>query len=285
MMKEKDLIDIPKKTKSKKFFLKRVKFNRKKVLIGLAVVLLVFTSGGLSSYVTIQILKAQDNLLSRTTQVYNVSGETNVVNVAKLVSKSVVSISTKAVSRGWFGRQTVSEGAGTGMIISEDGYILTNNHVIEDSSSVTATTQDGTELEATVVKTDSDKDIAVIKVKTDKTLTAAKLGDSSKVQVGEDVIAIGNVLGRYHNSVSRGIISGLGRPIVTSGSSLYGNLKELDDLIQTDTAINSGNSGGPLVNAKGEVIGINTAIDGSAQNIGFSVPINHAKEMIASIKK
>jgi len=285
MMKEKDPIDIPKKTKSKKFFLKRVKFNRKKVLIGLAVVLLVFTSGGLSSYVTIQILKAQDNLLSRTTQVYNVSGETNVVNVAKLVSKSVVSISTKAVSRGWFGRQTVSEGAGTGMIISEDGYILTNNHVIEDSSSVTATTQDGTELEATVVKTDSDKDIAVIKVKTDKTLTAAKLGDSSKVQVGEDVIAIGNVLGRYHNSVSRGIISGLGRPIVTSGSSLYGNLKELDDLIQTDTAINSGNSGGPLVNTKGEVIGINTAIDGSAQNIGFSVPINHAKEMIASIKK
>ena len=284
-MKEKDLIDIPKKTKSKKFFLKRVKFNRKKVLIGLAVVLLVFTSGGLSSYVTIQILKAQDNLLSRTTQVYNVSGETNVVNVAKLVSKSVVSISTKAVSRGWFGRQTVSEGAGTGMIISEDGYILTNNHVIEDSSSVTATTQDGTELEATVVKTDSDKDIAVIKVKTDKTLTAAKLGDSSKVQVGEDVIAIGNVLGRYHNSVSRGIISGLGRPIVTSGSSLYGNLKELDDLIQTDTAINSGNSGGPLVNTKGEVIGINTAIDGSAQNIGFSVPINHAKDMIASIKK
>jgi len=122
-------------------------------------------------------------------------------------------------------------------------------------------------------------------VKSDEKLFAVKLGDSDKLKVGESVLAIGNVLGRYSNSVTLGIISGLGRPIITSGSGLYGNLQELEDLIQTDAAINSGNSGGPLVNMKGEVIGINTAIDGTAQNIGFAVPINHAKKLVSSISQ
>jgi serine protease Do len=145
------------------------------------------------------------------------------------------------------------------------------------------TTRDDKELTAKVIATDESKDLALIKIKSYTKLIAAKIGDSDSVKVGEGVIAVGNVLGRYRNSVTKGIVSGLGRPIITGSSGLYGNLQELDDLIQTDAAINSGNSGGPLVNMKGEVIGINTAIDGTAQNIGFSVPINHAKGLVKSI--
>lgn len=270
----------------KKFRFPKINFNRQKFFIFLGLVLLVLSSGGLSSFMTIQILKAQDNLMSRTTQVYNVDSSESSVSIVKQISKSVVSISTKSVSASWFGRQTVSEGAGTGVMISEDGYILTNNHVISGSTDVSFTTQDETTYNATVVKADPDKDLALIKVKSDVnvTFTAAKIGNSDSVAVGEDVIAVGNALGQYANSVTKGIVSGLGRPVVTGSSSLYGKLHELDDLIQTDAAINSGNSGGPLVNSKGEVIGINTAVAGSAQNIGFSIPINHAKELVASVK-
>lgn len=261
------------------------RFNSKKILIFLGLIVLTLTSGGLGSYLTIAILKSQDNLMSRTTQIYNVTDGENSVNIVKQISKSVVSISTKTISTSWFGRQTVSEGAGTGIIISSDGYILTNNHVISGSSSLTFTTQDEKTYDATVVKADSDKDLALIKVSDQTvTFTPVKIGNSDSVQVGEDVIAVGNALGEFSNSVTKGIISGLGRPIVTGNSGLYGKLQELDDLIQTDTAINSGNSGGPLVNSKGEVIGINTAVAGSAQNVGFAVPINHAKELVASAK-
>lgn len=265
---------------------KTFRINCKKACIGFALLILVAASSGAGSYLTIEILKSQGRLLNvtNTTQVYNIDENNNVINIASQVSKSVVSISTQTTTYGWFGRSYVSEGAGTGIVISTDGYILTNNHVVAGSDSLTVTTQDKQEFAATVIKTDSDKDLALIKVTTDVNLTAAKIGDSDSVKVGEDVIAIGNVLGLYQNSVTKGIISGLGRPITTQSSNLYGKLQELDDLIQTDTAINSGNSGGPLVNMKGEVIGINTAIDGDAQNIGFSVPINHAKELVATIK-
>ncbi len=260
------------------------KIQFKKIGKILLLLILVAASAGAGSFGTIQYLKNTGDYLNRTTQTYNVSAEQNVVNIASQVSKSVVSISTRTTSYGWFGNRYVSEGAGTGIIISEDGYILTNNHVIDDIDSVSITMQDSTKLDAEVVKTDASKDLALIKVKTARKLDAAKMGNSDKLKVGEAVIAIGNALGKYNWSVSKGIVSGLGRPIVTSGSSLYGNLKELDDLIQTDTAINPGNSGGPLVNMNGEVIGINTAIDGNAQNIGFSVPISHAEELVKSAK-
>lgn len=256
---------------------------KKCIFIFLMLVLIVASAAG-GSYLTISYLKSSGTLLTETNQTYNISDETNVVNIVTEISKSVVSISTKTSSKSWFGREVTSEGAGTGMIISVDGYILTNNHVIDGSDSITVTTQDDIVLDATVIKTDSDKDLALIKVTTNTKLTAVKIGDSDSMKVGEEVIAVGNVLGIYNNSVTKGIISGLGRPIVTSGSSLYGKLTELDDLIQTDAAINSGNSGGPLVNMSGEVIGINTAIDGTAQNIGFAVPINHAKDLVKSIE-
>jgi serine protease Do len=245
---------------------------------------LVAVSSGASSYITAKLINPQIDNSTNTTQLINVDNNNNVVSVVEKISESVVSISTRTTSYGWFGQRIVSDGAGTGIVISEDGYILTNNHVIEGSSSVSISTHNEIEYAAEIIATDASKDLALIKVKTKVDLTAAKIGDSDLVQVGEEVIAVGNVLGRYRNSVTKGIVSGLGRPIVTEGSSLYGDLHELDDLIQTDTAINSGNSGGPLVNMKGEVIGINTAIDGSAQNIGFSVPINHAKELVSSIK-
>lgn len=282
----KDIEIIEKKSKKfkfPKFKLPRLKF--KKIGLVLVLLMMIAASAGIGSWSTIMYLKSTGEYLNRTTNNYNVSSEQEIVDIASQVSKSVVSISTKTIMSSWFGRRYTSEGAGTGIIISSDGYILTNDHVIDGSNSITVTTSDGKEFDGEIIKTDAGKDLALIKVESKTELSAAKIGNSDAVKVGETVIAIGNVLGRYTGSVTKGIVSGLGRPIVTSGSSLYGNLTELDDLIQTDTAINSGNSGGPLVNIKGEVIGINTAIDGTAQNIGFAVPISHAEELVKSLDK
>lgn len=266
--------------------LTKLKIDWRKVIIIFAIIILTAVSGGAGSYVTVLLLKNNSDLLNQVTQInkYDVSYDSNIVNIVEKVSKSVVNISTKTTVYGWFGQSNVVEGAGTGVIISNDGYILTNNHVIEGSDSITVTTHDRKAYEAKLMKTDSDKDLAIVKV--DVTgLALATIGDSDDIKVGEEVIAIGNVLGRFTDSVTKGIISGLGRPITTSSTQFYGNVEQLDDLIQTDAAINSGNSGGPLVNMKGEIIGINTAIVGDAQNIGFSVPINHATDLVASIKQ
>jgi len=260
---------------------RRIKFNWRKLMMAFGIILLVGASSGLSSYLTATIITTQQKSSNTT---ISITDEENVVRVVNQVSKSVVSISTKTSSYGWFGMRYTTEGAGTGIVINKDGYILTNNHVIEGSDTVMVLMHDDSELAATIIATDSSKDLALLKVTAKTELYAATIGNSDETQVGEEVIAVGNALGKYRNSVTKGIISGLGRPIITSGSSLYGDLHELDDLIQTDTAINSGNSGGPLVNMKGEVIGINTAIVGQAQNIGFSVPINHAKELLQAVK-
>lgn len=273
--------------KFKKFKLPKIRISKKvvkKFFVVLMLLVLMAASAGVGSWSTISYLKSTGEYLNRTTNNYTVSSEQEIVDITAQVSKSVVSISTKTIMSSWFGRKYTSEGAGTGIIISTDGYILTNDHVIDGSNSISVTTSDGKKFDAEVIKTDASKDLALIKVESNAELVAAKMGNSDSVKVGETVIAIGNVLGRYTGSVTKGIVSGLGRPIVTSGSSLYGDLTELDDLIQTDTAINSGNSGGPLVNIKGEVIGVNTAIDGTAQNIGFAVPISHAEELVKSLK-
>ncbi len=272
--------------RKKNIKLSKLKIDWRKVRIVFAIIILTAASGGAGSYVTVLLLKNNSDLLNQVTQInkYDVSYDSNIVNIVEKISKSVVNISTKTTVYGWFGQSNVVEGAGTGVIISADGYILTNNHVIEGSDSITVTTHDRKAYEAKLMKTDSDKDLAIVKV--DVTgLASATIGDSDDIKVGEEVIAIGNVLGRFTDSVTKGIISGLGRPITTSSTQFYGNVEQLDDLIQTDAAINSGNSGGPLVNMKGEIIGINTAIVGDAQNIGFSVPINHATDLVASIKE
>jgi serine protease Do len=191
------------------------------------------------------------------------------------------------------GTTTEEIGGGTGFIISEDGMILTNRHVVVDTGAdYTVFTNDGKSYPAKVLARDSIQDLAIIKIEQEKTIGSkgefslkkfpvVKLGDSDKVQMGQTAIAIGNALGEFRNTVSVGVVSGLSRTIIASGGGMS---ETIEDVIQTDTAINKGNSGGPLLNLKGEVIGINTAMVEEAQSIGFAIPINKAKKDIEQIK-
>lgn len=208
--------------------------------------------------------------------------EEDISSVASKVGPSVVSIMTKEQTQSFFGPQT-QEGAGSGIIISADGYILTNKHVVEGSDQLSVVTSDGTVYDnAKVLGTDPLNDLAFVKINGVNNLTPASLGDSSSVRIGQKVVAIGNSLGEYQNTVTSGIVSGTGRPV----SAQEGNsVENLTDLLQTDAAINPGNSGGPLVNLSGQVIGINTAIAADAQSIGFSIPINSAKGIIKNLQK
>lgn len=219
-----------------------------------------------------------------------VSTEEDVIaSTAETVGKSVVSITVSSTVEGqdFFGfRQSYQQqGAGTGIIISNKGIIITNKHVVAgDADSVSVTLVDGTVLDASVIARDTRNDVAFIKI-TDtkgKELVPAKLGDSGTLKVGQKVIAIGNALGEFQNTVTSGIVSGYGREI-TAGDG--GSSEDLTNLIQTDAAINQGNSGGPLVNLSGEVIGINTAITSSAsgQSLGFAIPVNDIKAQMASV--
>jgi len=205
--------------------------------------------------------------------------ERNIAGVAEKVAPSVVSITTTTESRSYYG--FAREGAGTGVIISQNGYVLTNKHVVDGASVVSVTLENGDQYDdVRVVALDPLNDIAFLKIPDAKDLPVAALGDSSTVQIGQSVVAIGNSLGQYKNTVTSGIISGTNRPIMAqSGSSV----ETLTDLIQTDAAINPGNSGGPQVNMSGQVIGINTAIAEDAEGIGFAIPINATKGMLSSL--
>ncbi len=178
-------------------------------------------------------------------------------------------------------KQTV--GHGSGFLVSADGYIVTNKHVVSDAKAdYTVITSDGKEFPATVLALDPVNDVAVIKVNGEG-FPALILGDSETIHVGQTAIAIGNPLGEFANSVSRGIISGLKRQ-VTAGVS-YGQEEILRDIIQTDAAINPGNSGGPLLNLSSEVIGINVAVAQGAENIGFAIPVNQIKRAVDEVKR
>jgi len=191
------------------------------------------------------------------------------------------------------GTQKQEIGGGTGFIVSEDGMILTNGHVVSDKDAdYTVLTNDGKKYPAKVLARDSIRDLAVIKIEGEKIVDnqgklilkpfpTVKLGDSDKLQIGQTVIAIGNALGEFRNTVSVGVISGLGRTVTASGG---GMIETLEDVIQTDAAINKGNSGGPLLNLKGEVIGVNFAMAQQAESIGFTIPINKAKKDIEQVK-
>lgn len=207
----------------------------------------------------------------------------SIADVAAKVSSSVVSIVTSVKTTNFFGQSSNSSAAGTGIIVSSDGYILTNKHVISGASTVAVITDDGTTYEdVEIVATDPLNDVAFLKVKDASNLSVATLGDSKTISVGQQVIAIGNALGEYQNTVTSGIISGTGRSVTASDGTSY-NTETLTDMIQTDAAINSGNSGGPLVNAAGEVIGINTATSTSAENMGFAIPISSVKGMLSQL--
>ena len=181
-------------------------------------------------------------------------------------------------------KEKVKVGGGSGFIVHPDGLVLTNKHVVFDpDSEYTVLTMDGSEYQGKVISRDPINDIAVLKINA-KGLPAVRLGNSVKLELGQTVIAIGNALGLFSNTVSKGIISGLSRKISASLGT-GGQMEHLRGVLQTDVAINQGNSGGPLINLDGEVIGINTAIIFGAQNIGFSIPINWAKQDLEDIIK
>jgi serine protease Do len=173
-------------------------------------------------------------------------------------------------------------GGGTAFFISEGGLLLTNAHVVSDKEAeYTVLTNDGKKYPAKVLARDTVRDLAILKVEGGPFPTL-KLGDSDKLEIGQTVIAIGNALGEFRNTISVGVISGLGRTITASGGGI---IETMEDVIQTDAAINRGNSGGPLLNLKGEVIGVNFAMASGAENIGFAIPINKAKKDIEQVKK
>lgn len=175
---------------------------------------------------------------------------------------------------------TQPQNIGTGFVITADGLIVTNRHVVSDTGvKYQVVTSNDKKYEVKNIYRDPQNDIALIKIEpAGEQLTVAPLGDSSKLQVGQYVLAIGTALGEFRNTVTTGVISGLGRGI-TAGSPYEGG-ERLDNVIQTDAAINPGNSGGPLVNSSGQVIGVNTAVSQSGQNIGFAIPINLIKESL-----
>lgn len=227
------------------------------------------------------VLKSQSQLIS---------------SIAKTVGQSVVSVEVTSTSSStsYFGLGSTGtqESAGTGIILTKSGLIITNRHVVPaGTQSVKVILSDGTTYDNVKVvgRTSSNDslDIAFLQI-TDtkgKTLSPASIGDSSKVSVGDSVVAIGNALGQFQNTVTSGIVSGYGRSVQASSSDDGSDSESLDDLFQTDAAINEGNSGGPLVNLEGQVIGINTAVASSAQNIGFAIPINDVTGLIKSVEE
>jgi serine protease Do len=256
------------------------------LLIIIVVIVVAFGAGWLGAYA-----QRNDDNISTAKEI--VSGQSQVISaIVKDVNPSVVSIdaeTTTQTSTVFGTTSTPSESEGTGIIISSSGYVVTNRHVIPaGTSTVTVTLADGTTINnvkvvGTTAATDP-LDIAFLKISNSpETLQPALLGDSSKVQVGDSVVAIGNALGQFQNTITSGIISGRGRTI-EAGDDDSTSSEDLQDLFQTDAAINPGNSGGPLINSNAEVIGINTALasDG-AQNIGFSIPINDVEGLIKGV--
>jgi len=262
---------------------------------------LILTSGGNQNKDnTVSYFQDDNNKLIKVTE------DSATIDIVKEASVSVVSVNiTKDISNQgplggqspfdeffFFGSPQVTPpdnnaepnfqkiGGGSGFIISADGYILTNKHVVEDAQAkYSVVLNDGKEYEAEVVGTDLFMDIGILKIKADN-LKPLKIGDSSSLQIGQTVIAIGNALAEFSNTVTKGVVSGVGRSVVASSAN---SSERLDDVIQTDAAINPGNSGGPLLNLAGEVVGINTAVSNQGQLIGFAIPINPVKKIIDSV--
>lgn len=181
-------------------------------------------------------------------------------------------------------KKKVDVGGGSGFIVSSDGVIITNRHVVADpQADYIVILSDDRKLPAKVLARDPINDVAILKVE-EKKLPVMEMGDSSKLELGQTVIAIGNVLGTFRNTVSVGVISGLSREIM-AGDTVTQKMSKLRGLIQTDAAINPGNSGGPLINHEGKVIGVNTAMVFMAENVGFALPINNAKKDLEDLKK
>lgn len=269
---------------------------QKGILIGLIVFVVIMVTAALGAVADRLLnIRLLDKISPRpsTTQVEQriISEEEGVVKVVEKVGPSVVTISAASpvrpviqfspfggISRGTEGG--TEEDIGTGFVVSDDGLVVTNKHVVSNTSlSYKVSTSDGKTYDVVQISRDPGNDIAVLKINSNE-LRPVTLGDSSNLQVGQFVIAIGTALGEFRNTVTTGVISGLGRGI-NAGSMYQGYVEHLDDVIQTDAAINSGNSGGPLLNSAGEVIGINVAVARSANNVAFAIPINVVKDSLA----
>lgn len=279
------------RSRSELKFVERSKRNKRPILLALA--LLVGLVGGFGGGWLQDYIAGEDSPLSvlQTAEedgnAVVTANEESIAAVAKSVSPSVVSIITSSSQLSPLYNRTIEqEGAGTGMIVSSNGYVLTNKHVVEGADTVSIILRDGTTYKnVQVLGTDPLNDVAFLKIKNVNDLPAVTLGDSKTVRIGQTVVAIGNALGQYQNTVTSGIISGTGRPVVASTDGTASGSESLNDLIQTDAAINSGNSGGPLLNLKGQVIGINTAIAQDAQGIGFAIPIGATKGILQHVIK
>ncbi len=266
---------------------KKRRLNNNKII---AIVLIVLLSAGAGFGGGLAALYVGAN-------VFGISGSSNItinpdddLNTAEAIAAkvlpSVVGISTskEVTYQSFFGVQKGTEsGVGTGIIVDKKGYILTNSHVVGDGSAETIVVQlsDGREVDGTVLWNDASIDLAIVKIQATN-LTAAELGDSDDVKIGAYAVAIGNPLGlQFERSVTQGVISGLNRSItVTEGNSQL----SMDGLMQTDASINAGNSGGPLLNSQGQVIGINSAKAQSGEGLGFAIPINTAKPIVEEIE-
>ena len=300
------LYDLPQFKLSKKIktlFKSRKKSHGPVALVVFLSVLFGFLAGAISSgffyFQTTDYLKklnispqlSQGQIVEQGTDngyFSQISQEEAVIKVVKEVSPAVVTI---IVSKDLPVFERI--GGGTGFIVSKEGLVLTNKHVVLDEEAKYAVfTNDGRKFSAKVLARDPFQDLAIMEINQEKTVNdegevitkpfpVVKLGNSDQLQSGQTVIAIGNALGEFRNTVSVGVISGLGRKITAAGG---GFVETLEDVIQTDAAINKGNSGGPLLNLKGEVVGINTAMASEAQSIGFAIPINKAEKGIEQVK-
>ncbi|MDD5606078.1 MAG: trypsin-like peptidase domain-containing protein [Patescibacteria group bacterium] len=209
--------------------------------------------------------------------------ESATISAVDKVVPSVVSIVSTQTVRSLFGGTYQAQGGGTGFIISSDGLIATNKHVVSSQNATyQVLTADGKQYDMEIVSVDPVADLAIVRIQADN-LPVVDLGNSDKLVLGQKVVAIGNALGEYQNTVTSGIVSGIGR-VITAGDGL-GSSERLEGVIQTDAAINPGNSGGPLINLSGQVVGINTAVDSTATGVGFAIPINSVKSALDSVLK
>lgn len=261
-------------------------------------ILALLVAPGLSAVVAYEVAKNQfgNNKAQKVVETQEITStritneESAVVEVASKARPSVVSvIISRDLSRfrNQLGdsesRNQVQVGAGTGFIVSSEGHIVTNRHVVDDErADYTVVFEDDTEISAKVLDRDPVLDIAILKIDTDRKLSPLPIGNSEKLSVGQSVVAIGNSLGQLSNTVSKGIISGLGRTI-TATNGFGENSETLSDIIQTDASINSGNSGGPLLDINGNVIGVNVARSSTGDNVAFSIAINNVIPAINSV--
>jgi serine protease Do len=257
-------------------------------VLGAALLAAVLASGSTFAIVELTLPHAAPSPAASTTPNANVAAQPtggtttlqpeDITAVVARAKDSVVTLTSQiATNGGRFGGGTAT-GIGSGIILTSDGYVLTNRHVVEGSQSLKATLIDGSEHDATVVTVSDSEDLALVKVDATN-LKAATIGSSAAIQVGQTAIAIGSPLGTFTETVTKGIVSALDRSI-TVRDDQTGQPTTLKGLIQTDAAINPGNSGGPLLDGNGSVVGVNTATAGSAEGIGFAIPIKEAQSLV-----